>query len=84
MGMEDYMSQATAPSVPNSWGTDNEIKAIASLLGTAVYVYTAVSESVRMWVPFVPFGSDLKTERGKKKVYLQNLCEHYERVVDVQ
>ena len=84
LDMEDYMSQATAPSVPNSWGTDNEIKAIASLLGTAVYVYTAVSESVRMWVPFVPFGSDLKTERGKKKVYLQNLCEHYERVVDVQ
>ncbi|XP_076450165.1 uncharacterized protein LOC143286474 isoform X3 [Babylonia areolata] len=66
----------------NTWGSDAEIYAAATLLQTPV-VYTAVGETTRQWIPHMPLFSIPGVEISQERVYLRNLCGHFERVVTV-
>jgi hypothetical protein len=66
----------------NTWGSDAEIYAAATLLQTPV-VYTAVSETTRQWLTHMPLFSITGVEVAQERVYLRNLCGHFERVVSV-
>ena len=67
-----------------TWGSDAEIYAAPKLLQTPIVVYTAVSETTRQWIPHMPLFSIPGVEVSQKRVYLRNLCGHFERVVSVQ
>ena len=68
----------------NTWGSDAEIYAAATLLQTTIVVYTAVSATTRQWIPRMPLFSIPGVEISQDRVYLRNLCGHFERVVCVQ
>ena len=67
----------------NTWGSDAEIHAAATLLQTTIVVYTAVS-ATRLWILNIPLFSIPGVEIIQDRVYLQNLCCHFEWVVCVQ
>ena len=63
-----------------SWGSDVEIFAAAALLQTTVVVYTATMPSSRKWLPHRPLFRIPDVPHFREKIYLSNLCGHFERV----
>ena len=84
--VEENIGQCVARNNPEltTWGSDVEIYAAATLLQTPIVVYTAVSKTTRQWIPHMPLFSIPGVEISQKRVYLRNLCGHFERVVSVQ
>ena len=68
----------------NTWGSDAEIYAAATLLQTTTVVCTAVSATTRQWIPHMPLYSIPAVEISRDRVYLRNLCGYFERVACVQ
>jgi hypothetical protein len=64
------------------WATDVEITATATLLQTSIYVYSDVTDK-RKWYRYKPLLPDDNT-CNSMNIYLTNLNQHFERVVDVE
>ncbi|KAL8615618.1 hypothetical protein ACOMHN_026608 [Nucella lapillus] len=77
----EYICHHALPA--HSWGSDVEIFAAATLLQTTVVVYTAISPTSRKWLSHPPLFPLPGIEVSKHKIYLRNLCQHFERVVSV-
>jgi hypothetical protein len=66
------------------WATDVEIVATATLLQTAIFVYSDVSGDSR-WLLYKPLVSTSKYARNQNMyMYITNLHQHFERVVAVE
>ena len=63
-----------------SWGSDVEIFAAVTLLQTTVVVYRATTPSSRKWLPHRPLFWISNVPHFQEKIYLSNLCGHFERV----
>ena len=68
----------------NTWGSDAEIYAAATLLQTTIVVNTAVSATTRQWIPHMPLFSIPGVAISQDRVYLRILCGPFEQVVCVQ
>ncbi len=70
-----------------TWGTELEIFAFATITQTTVYVYcsqgTSHEQQIRRWLPYRPVSVD-SSAPNQSAVYIQNLNEHFEPVLDVQ
>ena len=63
-----------------SWGSDVKVSAAATLLQTTIVIYTACTERWLSYKPRIPVpGANLSEE----KIYLRNLCQHFERLIRV-
>ena len=65
-----------------SWATDNEVVATATLLQTPVYVYTSVTGVLR-WLKHSPLFLIDNVFSCGECIYLINLHDHFQRVVNV-
>ncbi|KAK3603809.1 hypothetical protein CHS0354_042810 [Potamilus streckersoni] len=62
------------------WGTDVEIRAVASMLNTNVHVYcTYVTEQNCSWNKYTPINS-----ASESSMYILHRNDHYEPVLDVE
>ena len=84
--LQEYLVEGGSPLQPKTWGTDVEILAAATLLQTPVVVYSAY----RRWLAYKPLFAQndsrlesLSQSARNEKVYLRNLCAHFERVIRV-
>ena len=77
----NYLSQHTLR--PRSWGSDVEIFAAATLLQTTVVVFTPTSPDCRKWLSHPPLFSIPGVLPSDERIYLSNLCSHFERVIRV-
>ena len=59
--------------VLNTWGSDVETYAAATLLQTAIVVYTAVSATARQWIPHMPLFSIPGVEISQDSVFAKSL-----------
>ena len=67
---------------PRSWGSDAEIFAAATLLQTTI-VFTPTSPDCRKWLSHPPLFSITGVLPSDERIYLSNLCSHFERVIRV-
>ena len=77
----NYLSQHTLR--PRSWGSDVEIFAAATLLQTTIVVFTQISPDCRKWLSHPPLFSIPGVLPSDERIYLSNLCSHFERVITV-
>ena len=63
----------------DTWGTEVEIFAFATLTGTIVYVYSLVGSHYR-WLEYKPLTN---TNRNDRAVFIQNVDNHFVPVLDV-
>ena len=77
----NYLSQHTLR--PRSWGSDVEIFAAATLLQTTIVVFTPTSPDCRKWLSHPPLFSIPGVLPSDERIYLSNLCSHFERVIRV-
>lgn len=73
-----YLTEHTMQA--RAWGSDVEIFAAATLLQTSVVVYTAIAPFSRKWLTHAPLFRIPDVPRFEEKIYLRNLCGHFERV----
>ncbi|KAL8616800.1 hypothetical protein ACOMHN_017837 [Nucella lapillus] len=83
---QEYLVEGGSPLQPKTWGTDVEVLAAATLLQTHVVVYSAC----RRWLTYKPLFAlndsrleSLSQSVRNEKVYLRNICAHFERVIRV-
>jgi hypothetical protein len=60
------------------WGTDNEIRAFATLLSTNVFVYCRYGDR-KCWIKYPPMDSE-----ANSNMYMLHHNDHYEPVLDVE
>eukprot|EP00745_Piridium_sociabile_P024945 TRINITY_DN39506_c0_g2_i1.p2 TRINITY_DN39506_c0_g2~~TRINITY_DN39506_c0_g2_i1.p2 ORF type:complete len:156 (-),score=19.50 TRINITY_DN39506_c0_g2_i1:511-978(-) len=84
--LQEYLVEGGSPLQPKTWGTDVEVLAAATLLQTPVVVYSAC----RRWLTYKPLFAlndsrleSLSQSARNEKVYLRNICAHFERVIRV-
>ena len=77
----NYLSQHTLR--PRSWGSDAEIFAAATLLQTTIVVFTPTSPDCRKWLSHPLLFSIPGDLPSDERIYLSNLCSHFERVIRV-
>lgn len=76
-----YLTQHTMQA--RAWGSDVEIFAAATLLQTTVVVYTAITPFSRKWLTHNPLFRIPHAPHFEEKIYLRNLCGHFERVSSI-
>ena len=77
----NYLSQHTLR--PRSWGSNVEIFAAATLLQTTIVVFTPTSPDCRKWLSHPPLFSITGVLPSAERIYLSNLCSHFEHVIRV-
>ena len=84
--LQEYLVEGGSPLQPKTWDTDVEILAAATLLQTPVVEYSAY----RRWLTYKTLFAlnDTRLEllsrsARNEKVYLRNLCAHFERMIRV-
>ena len=64
---------------PNSWGSDVEIHAAATMFQTRVEVFTG-----KKWLAFKPLFPIKGRYVSEERIYLRNVCSRFERVVNIK
>ena len=61
-----------------SWGSDVKVSTAETLLQTTIVIYTACTER---WLSYKPLILVAGTNFSEEKIYLRNLCQHFERLI---